>query len=257
MSALPSDNVRTGVLVVRLIWQGVRHARGRAVALAAGMLVAAVAFSLLTASVVVNAATIRGDVSANWRGAYDLLWRAVLVLPVAVVLALLAGAVRAGRAGLAVGVAGLTVLLAARDSFTTSIGDSALAGLISASTSGAELVAVLLTIELSAIGLGDITYLNARERSSELAALAASGWGRASLGRLLATEAFVTAAAGAVVGAAAGLALAADGFGLSGLVITAAAAAGGGGLLVTLAVTVAVLAITLRRPLAAVLAADE
>src|SRR5580698_8834591 len=70
---LPSDNVRAGVLVVRLIWQGVRHARGRAVALAAGMLVAAVAVSLLTAAVVVNAATIRGDVSSNWRGAYDLL----------------------------------------------------------------------------------------------------------------------------------------------------------------------------------------
>jgi hypothetical protein len=42
-----------------------------------------------------------------------------------------------------------------------------------------------------------------------------------------------------------------------GLVIMAAAAAGGGGLLVTLAVAVAVLAVTLRQPLAGVLAADE
>ncbi len=51
----------------------VRFARGRAVALAAGMLVAAVAFSLLTASVAVNAATVRGVVGASWRGEYDLL----------------------------------------------------------------------------------------------------------------------------------------------------------------------------------------
>ena len=35
----------------RLVWSGVRFARGRAVALGAGLVVAAVAFSLLTASV--------------------------------------------------------------------------------------------------------------------------------------------------------------------------------------------------------------
>src|SRR5580692_10200156 len=59
--------------MIRLVWRGIRFARGRAVALAAGMLVAAVAFSLLTASVEVNAAAVKGVVSANWRGEYDLL----------------------------------------------------------------------------------------------------------------------------------------------------------------------------------------
>ncbi len=59
--------------MIRLVWRGVRFARGRAVALAAGMLVAAVAFSLLTASVEVNAAQVRGVVGANFRGDYDLL----------------------------------------------------------------------------------------------------------------------------------------------------------------------------------------
>jgi putative ABC transport system permease protein len=59
--------------MIRLVWRGVRFARGRAVALAAGLLVAAVAFSLLTASVDVNAATIKGVVGQNWRGTYDLL----------------------------------------------------------------------------------------------------------------------------------------------------------------------------------------
>ena len=59
--------------MIRLVWRGVRFARGRAVALAAGMLVAAVAFSLLTASVEVSAAQVKGVVGANWRGEYDLL----------------------------------------------------------------------------------------------------------------------------------------------------------------------------------------
>src|ERR1700691_254459 len=59
--------------MIRLVWRGIRFARGRAVALAAGMLVAAVAFSLLTASVDVNAAQVKGVVNANWRGEYDLL----------------------------------------------------------------------------------------------------------------------------------------------------------------------------------------
>ena len=111
-------------------------------------------------------------------------------------------------AGLAVGVAGLTVLLAARVSFATSIGDSELAGLVNGSTRGADLVSVLLTIALSAAGLADLTYLNLRERAGELAALAASGWGRRQLGRLLASEAAATAVTGAVAGAGAGLAVA-------------------------------------------------
>ena len=59
--------------MLRLVWRGVRFARGRAVALAAGMLVAAAAFSLLTASVEVNEADVKGVVGANWRGEYDLL----------------------------------------------------------------------------------------------------------------------------------------------------------------------------------------
>src|SRR5580658_10346814 len=59
--------------MIRLVWRGIRFARGRAVALAAGMLVAAVAFALLTASVEVNAAQVKGVVNANWRGEYDLL----------------------------------------------------------------------------------------------------------------------------------------------------------------------------------------
>jgi putative ABC transport system permease protein len=231
------------------------------------------------------------------------LWRALLVLPVAALLAVVAGLVpswvaarvppaeslmpaaraprRKGRrvssvtglalagvarvpgrsalaaTGLAVGVAGLTVLLAAHVSFTTSIGDSELAGLINGSTRGTDLVSVLLTIALSAAGIADVTYLNLRERAGELAALAASGWGRRQLGRLLTSEALVTAVAGSVAGAAVGLTLAGVAFGPSLPVLAVAAVAAAGGVVVSVAATITVLTCTSGRPLAAVLAADD
>jgi putative ABC transport system permease protein len=154
-------------------------------------------------------------------------------------------------------VAGLTVLLAAHVSFATSIGDSELAGLVNGSTRGTDLVSVLLTIALSAAGLADLTYLNLRERAGELAALAASGWGRRQLGRLLTSEAVVTAATGSVVGAAIGLTVAGVAFGLTLPVLATAALAAVGGAAVTLAAVITVLLFTSGRPLAAVLAADE
>jgi putative ABC transport system permease protein len=163
----------------------------------------------------------------------------------------------AAATGLAVGVAGLTVLLAAHVSFATSIGDSELAGLVNGSTRGTDLVSVLLTIALSAGGVADLTYLNLRERAGELAALAASGWGRRQLGRLLTSEAVVTAATGSVVGAAIGLTVAGVAFGLTLPVLATAALAAVGGAAVTLAAVITVLLFTSGRPLAAVLAADE
>ena len=159
--------------------------------------------------------------------------------------------------GLAVGVAGLTVLLAAHVSFATSIGDSELAGLVNGSTRGTDLVSVLLTIALSAAGLADLTYLNLRERAGELAALAASGWGRRQLGRLLTSEAVVTAVTGSVAGAAIGLTVAGVAFGLTLPVLATAAIAAAGGTAVTLVAVITVLLFTSGRPLAAVLAADE
>jgi hypothetical protein len=160
-------------------------------------------------------------------------------------------------AGLAVGVAGLTVLLAAHVSFATSIGDSELAGLVNGSTRGSDLVSVLLTIALSAGGVADLTYLNLRERAGELAALAASGWGRRQLGRLLTSEAVVTAGTGSVAGAAIGLTVAGVAFGLTLPVLATAALAAAGGTAVTLAAVISVLLLTSGRPLAEVLAADE
>jgi putative ABC transport system permease protein len=231
------------------------------------------------------------------------LWRSVLVLPVAAVLAIASGllpawlaariqptealapAVRAPRGqgrrirsitglaatgvarvpgrsalaavGLAAGVAGLTVLLAAHASFGTSIGDSELAGLVTSSTRGTDLVSALLTIALSAVAIADLTYLNLRERAGELAALAASGWGRVQIGRLLATEAVITAVAGSLLGAVLGLAVAVSAFGLSLPVFAAAIGSAVGGTVIALVATATVLILTSSRPLAATLAADE
>jgi putative ABC transport system permease protein len=159
-------------------------------------------------------------------------------------------------AALATGVAGLAVLLAAQVSFSGSIGDSALAGLVTASTRGTDLASALLAVGLGAASVADVTYLNLRERAGELAALAATGWGSAQLGRLLGTEALVTAFVGSVTGAAAGLAAAGYAFGMSGLVVVGAVAAAAGGTVVALAGTAGVLAIAARRSLAPVLAAD-
>jgi putative ABC transport system permease protein len=158
---------------------------------------------------------------------------------------------------LAVGVAGLTVLLAAHVSFATSIGDSELADLVNGSTRGTDLVSALLTIALSAGGVADLTYLNLRERSGELAALAAAGWGRRQLGRLLTSEAVLTAGTGSVAGAAIGLTVAGVAFGLTLPLLATAALAAAGGTAATLAAVLTVLLFTSGRPLAAVLAADE
>jgi putative ABC transport system permease protein len=157
---------------------------------------------------------------------------------------------------LAIGVAGLTVLLAAEVSFTHSIGDSALAGLVTATTRGTDLASALLAVGLGAAAVGDVTYLNLRERATELAALAACGWGRSELLRLLVIESLVTAVFGAVVGASAGLVLAVEAFGISGPVVAGATAAAAGGAIAAIAVAILVISLS-RQSLSAVLAVDE
>jgi hypothetical protein len=231
------------------------------------------------------------------------LWRAALVLPVAIVLSLLAGLVPAwlaarakptnalapaaraprrrgfpirsiaglaftglarvpGRcalaaAGLGVGVAALAVLLAAQASFSSSIGDTALAGLVTATTRGTDVISALLAVGLGAAAVADVTYLNLRERAGELAALEASGWGRRQIGALLTIEGLFTALIGAIGGGAVGLVAAGIAFGLTVPVVGGAAAAAVCGTVVAVAGTAAVLRFTADRPLAAVLAADE
>jgi putative ABC transport system permease protein len=137
------------------------------------------------------------------------------------------------------------------------VGLAAISGLVNGSSRGTDLISVLFTIALSAVGVADLTYLNLRERAGELAALAASGWGRRQLGRLLTSEAMVTAGTGSVAGAAIGLTIAGVAFGLTLPVLATAALAAVGGIAVTLAAVIIVLLFISARPLAPVLAADD
>jgi putative ABC transport system permease protein len=158
---------------------------------------------------------------------------------------------------LAVGVTGLAVLLAAEASFGRSIGDSALAGLVTATTRSSDLASAVLAVCLGAAAVADVTYLNLRERAAELAALAAAGWGRAQLARLVVSEASIVAVIASACGAALGLLAAAYSFGLSGLVVAGVVGAMATGTAAALLGTGTVLAATGIRSLTPALAADE
>ncbi len=57
------------------LWAQLQHPRRRAAAVAAGILVAALSFSLLTAAITTSTAEVRGTVVRNLRPAYDILVR--------------------------------------------------------------------------------------------------------------------------------------------------------------------------------------
>jgi len=269
--------------VIQLVWRTVRFTKGRAVALAAGPLVlpagsaqtgtqkrvvqvnylstatdgitlaqyrriarlpgVSVAAPLATLGYVVDDASV--PVTLTPGHLHVPVGRADLVLPVAILLALLSGLVPSWHAARIPPASALTPPARAPRSRGRRI------------RTVTGLAAVLLTIALSAVGIADVTYLNLRERAAELAALAASGWSRPQLGRLLATESVLTAVLGSVAGGAVGLGIAGYAFGLSGLVVAVTIAAAAGGTAVALIATIAVLIFSTGRPLAAVLAADD
>lgn len=61
--------------MLRVLWSQLLHRRGRAAAVAAGILVASVSFSLLTAATTISTAQVQGTVARNLRPAYDILVR--------------------------------------------------------------------------------------------------------------------------------------------------------------------------------------
>lgn len=58
-----------------MLWRQLRHRRGRSLTLSAGILVAAVSFSLLTAAATTGTAEVRKTIGRNFRAAYDILVR--------------------------------------------------------------------------------------------------------------------------------------------------------------------------------------
>jgi len=134
-----------------------------------------------------------------------------------------------GAAGLFVGVAALTVLVAIERSFGGTLVGTLLGNAISVQVRGSDFVAVGLTILLAAVSIADVLYLNLRERSAELATLRAIGWSDAQLRMTVVLEALGIGVIGSVAGATLGLVLGAALLGVGVLPLLAAAAIGGTG----------------------------
>lgn len=134
-----------------------------------------------------------------------------------------------GAAGLAIGVAALTVLVAIQEALQGVLVDTLLGQAISIQVRSADLAAVGLTIALAGVSVADVLFLNLRERSAEIVTLRTVGWGERHLAYVVALEALglglLGSLGGAGVGILAGLQL---GVPLTPLVASAAVAAGGG-----------------------------
>ena len=110
-----------------------------------------------------------------------------------------------GAAGLFVGVARLTVLVAIERSFGGTLVGTLLGNAISVQVRGSDFVAVGLTILLAAVSVADVLYLNLRERAAELATLRAVGWSDGQLCTTVVLEALGMGLIGSVSGAVLGL----------------------------------------------------
>jgi len=138
-----------------------------------------------------------------------------------------------GAAGLFIGVAALTVLVAIERSFGGTLVGTLLGNAISVQVRGSDFLAVGLTILLAAVSVADVLYLNLRERSAELATLRAVGWSDAQLRTTVVLEALGLGLVGSVPGAGLGLLLGAILLGVGVLpLLIAGIIAGTGGLAV-------------------------
>jgi putative ABC transport system permease protein len=167
------------------------------------------------------------------------------------------GRTAAGAVALAVGIFALTMVLA-----VTSVADGVVVGTllgdaVSVRIRSVDAVAVAATVVLGALAVGDVLYLNIRDRAGELAVLQATGWSAAALGRLVGYEGLGIGLLGAVLGVGAGVVGAAWLSGeASATLLGVAAAAAGIGVLVAAVATV-VPALLLRRLPVADLLAEE
>lgn len=111
-----------------------------------------------------------------------------------------------GAAGLALGVAAFTVLLALTLAFRGEVAGSLLGNAVVAQARTADYLSVALSLLLGAAGAVDVLVLSQRERASDLAVLRATGWTTRELARLTIYEGILLALLGGLTGAVAGLA---------------------------------------------------
>jgi ABC-type antimicrobial peptide transport system permease subunit len=110
-----------------------------------------------------------------------------------------------GALCLAVGVAGLTIVLAITWAFHGRVTGTLLGDAVSVQVRGVDLLAVIATVVLGVAAVADVLYLNLRDRAAELSALRALGWSETALGRLVTYEALAMAVLGGGAGAGIGL----------------------------------------------------
>jgi putative ABC transport system permease protein len=132
-----------------------------------------------------------------------------------------------GAAGLMLGVAALTILVAIERGFQGTLIGTVLGSAISLQVRGADFVALGLTLALAALSAGDVLYLNLRERQAEIVTLKTLGWSDSETRRLVAIEAVLLAMGASVAGALLGVLVGALmlGVGVKILLIAAAIAA--------------------------------
>jgi putative ABC transport system permease protein len=113
-----------------------------------------------------------------------------------------------GAAGLFVGVASLTLLLAVNLAFQGILVGTLLGDAVSIQMRGVDLLSVVLVIALGGAAVADVLFLNLRERAPELASLRATGWERRELSVTIALEGAGIGLVGSVPGALVGVLLA-------------------------------------------------
>jgi putative ABC transport system permease protein len=120
-------------------------------------------------------------------------------------LARVRGRTALGAAGLALGVAAFTVLLAVTLAFQGEVTGSLLGNAIVAQARAADYLSVALSLLLGAAGAVDVLVLSQRERAGDLAVLRATGWTSRDLARLTLYEGAGLALLGGLTGSVLGL----------------------------------------------------
>jgi putative ABC transport system permease protein len=162
-----------------------------------------------------------------------------------------------GAAGLAVGTAALTFVIAIERSFQGTLVGTLLGNALAIQVHGVDLAAVGLIVGLAAVSVADVLYLNVRQRAAELVTLRSFGWDDRQLSLLVALEALGLGLLGSSVGALTGLVLAAVLLDVAlGPLAVAAVLAGLGGTLTALVASLVPLSRLRRLTPPAVLAAE-
>ncbi|MEV0268030.1 FtsX-like permease family protein [Hamadaea sp. NPDC050747] len=117
----------------------------------------------------------------------------------------LRGRTALGVIAMALGIGALTVIATLEWAFHGEVTGSLLGQVVSVRVRGVDTLAVIATAVLATAAVGDVLYLNVRERSHELAALRAMGWGAGALVRLIAYEGLLIGLGGVVLGVTGGL----------------------------------------------------